>query len=174
MKAIWRQALWMAHKDTRIFFRDRFAAGFMFLLPFLFVFGFSLALRDLSTEDGVLELAIATQERAVISAEVIEVLVAESDTAIRQVDYAEALAAVEAGTLAGFVAFPADFSTALLAGRPDGPGSSAARRKRRGTGRLEGAGAIDRRTHLRSGALLRSAGPPGRGSGAASEPYPPG
>ena len=118
MKAIWRQALWMAHKDTRIFFRDRFAAGFMFLLPFLFVFGFSLALRDLSTEDGVLELAIATQERAGISAEVIEALVAESDTAIRQVDYAEALAAVEAGTLAGFVAFPADFSAALLAGRP--------------------------------------------------------
>ena len=118
MKAIWRQALWMAHKDTKIFFRDRFAAGFMFLLPFLFVFGFSLALRDLSTEDGVLELAIATQERAGISAEVIEVLVAESDTAIRQVDYAEALAAVEAGTLAGFVAFPADFSAALLAGRP--------------------------------------------------------
>ena len=108
----------MAHKDTRIFFRDRFAAGFMFLLPFLFVFGFSLALRDLSTEDGVLELAIATQERAGISAVVIEALVAESDTAIRQVDYAEALAAVEAGTLAGFVAFPADFSAALLAGRP--------------------------------------------------------
>ena len=118
MKAIWRQALWMAHKDTRIFFRDRFAAGFMFLLPFLFVFGFSLALRDLSTEDGVLELAIATQERAGISAVVIEALVAEADAGIRQVDYAEALAAVEAGTLAGFVAFPADFSAALLAGRP--------------------------------------------------------
>ena len=108
----------MAHKDTRIFFRDRFAAGFMFLLPFLFVFGFSLALRDLSTEDGVLELAIATQERAGISAVVIEALVAEADAGIRQVDYAEALAAVEAGTLAGFVAFPADFSAALLAGRP--------------------------------------------------------
>ena len=118
MKAIWRQALWMAHKDTKIFFRDRFAAGFMFLLPFLFVFGFSLALRDLSTEDGVLELAIATQERAGISAVVIEALVAEADAGIRQVDYAEALAAVEAGTLAGFVAFPADFSAALLAGRP--------------------------------------------------------
>ena len=118
MKAIWRQALWMAHKDTRIFFRDRFAAGFMFLLPFLFVFGFSLALRDLSTEDGVLELAIATQERAGIGAVVIEALVAEADAGIRQVDYAEALAAVEAGTLAGFVAFPADFSAAVLAGRP--------------------------------------------------------
>ncbi len=118
MKAIWRQALWMAHKDTRIFFRDRFAAGFMFLLPFLFVFGFSLALRDLSTEDGVLELAIATQERAGVSAVVIEALVAEADAGIRQVAYAEALAAVEAGTLAGFVAFPADFSAALLAGRP--------------------------------------------------------
>ena len=108
----------MAHKDTKIFFRDRLAAGFMFLLPFLFVFGFSLALRDVSRGDEVLELFVATQEPAGISALVIEALIADSDTAIRQVVYEEALAAVEAGEWAGFVAFPADFSSALLAGRP--------------------------------------------------------
>ena len=118
MKAIWRQALWMAHKDTRIFFRDRFAAGFMFLMPFLFVFGFSLALSDLNRDDEVLELFVATQEQAGISTLVIEALLADSDTAIRLVDYAEALAAVEAGDWVGFVAFPADFSAALLAGHP--------------------------------------------------------
>ena len=108
----------MAHKDTKIFFRDRLAAGFMFLLPFLFVFGFSLALRDVSRGDEVLELFVATQEPAGISALVIEALIADSDIAIRQVVYEEALAAVEAGEWAGFVAFPADFRSALLAGRP--------------------------------------------------------
>ena len=118
MRAIWRQAFWMAHKDTRIFFRDFFAAGFMFLLPFLFVFGFSLALSDLGREDDVLELFVATREPAGISVYLIDAMIAGGDTHIRLVEYEEALAAVAAGQWAGFVAFPADFTEALRAGRP--------------------------------------------------------
>ena len=113
-----RQALWMAHKDTRIFFRDGFAVGFMFLLPFVFTFGFSLALSDLGREDDVLELFVATQEEAGISTLLINAMINEDETAIRRVDYEEALARVEAGDWVGFVAFPADFSAALLSGRP--------------------------------------------------------
>ena len=113
-----RQALWLAHKDTRIFFRDGFAAGFMFLLPFIFVFGFSLALSDLGREDDALELFVATQEKAGISALLIDALIAEGEMAIRRVDYETALASVAAGEWAGFVAFPADFSAALLSGQP--------------------------------------------------------
>lgn len=113
-----RQALWMAHKDMRIFFRDRFAAGFMFLLPFVFTFGFSLALSDLGRDDDVLELFVATQESAGISTLIIDALIAEGEMALRRVDYEEALASVEGGDWVGFVAFPADFSAALLAGRP--------------------------------------------------------
>ena len=113
-----RQALWMAHKDTRIFFRDRFAAGFMFLLPFVFTFGFSLALSDLGRDDDVLELFVATQESAGISTLIIDALIAEGEMALRRVDYEEALAKVEGGDWVGFVAFPEDFSAALLAGRP--------------------------------------------------------
>jgi len=113
-----RQALWLTHKDTRIFFRDGFAVGFMFLLPFLFVFGFSLALRDLNQDDAALELFVVTQEEAGISSLVIEALVAEGETALRWVEEEEAWAAVESGEWVGFMAFPADFTASLLAGRP--------------------------------------------------------
>lgn len=113
-----RQAFWLSHKDTRIFFRDGFALGFMFLLPFLFVFGFSLALRDLNQDDAELELFVVTQEESGISLAMIEALIAEGETAVRWVDDEEARAAVESGESAGYVAFPADFSASLLSGRP--------------------------------------------------------
>ena len=76
MRVVLRQATLIAVKDTRIFFRDKFAVGFAFLFPFLFVIGFSLALGGQGPEDEPLRLVVATQEGAdSVSAQVIEGLV---------------------------------------------------------------------------------------------------
>ena len=62
VRVVIRQAMLIAVKDTRIFFKDKFAVGFAFLFPFLFVIGFSLALRGQGPEDEPLQLVLATQE----------------------------------------------------------------------------------------------------------------
>ncbi len=117
MVVIARQSLLMAAKDTRVFFKDRFALGFAFLFPFLFVVGFSLALGDIGGSDDALELAIATQETSGFSLELIEDLTGETDRLVA-LDYRAALAGVEDGTLDGFVAFPADFTQSVSGGSP--------------------------------------------------------
>ena len=117
MGVVARQSLLMAAKDTKVFFKDRFAMGFAFLFPFLFVIGFSLALGDIGGSDESLELAIATQETNGFSLEIIEELTERTDGLVA-VDYQVALLEVEDGTLDGFVAFPADFSQSLSEGRP--------------------------------------------------------
>ncbi len=117
MGVIVRQSLLMAAKDTRVFFKDKFALGFSFLFPFLFIIGFSLALGDLGGSDDALQLVIATQETSGFSLEIIEDLTAETDRVV-QLDYQAALAGVEDGTLGGFVAFPEDFTQSISAGAP--------------------------------------------------------
>ena len=116
MNTIARQAMLLAWKDTRIFFRDRAALAFAFLLPFVFVIGFSLALRDVGPENEALQFTIATQESVGVSVQAVETIVAATDglTAVR--DYDEALAAVDAGEIDGFVAFPPDFTQRFLSG----------------------------------------------------------
>lgn len=42
MGQIAQQGLLIAAKDTKVFFRDRFAVAFSFLFPLMFVLGFSL------------------------------------------------------------------------------------------------------------------------------------
>ena len=117
MSTILRQALLLASKDTRIFFRDRAAMTFAFLLPFIFVIGFSLALRDVGPENESLRFTVTTQETAGISVQAVETIVAatgdDQDTAMA---HDEALAAVDSGEIAGFVAFPHDFTQRFLAG----------------------------------------------------------
>ena len=121
MGLIARQALLMAAKDTRVFFKDKFAVGFAFLFPFLFVIGFSFALGDFGPGDEPLELAIATQETETFSMTrvIIQVLTQGGQTLdqsptggmrIVAMDYQDALAAVEDESLDGFVSFPPDFS----------------------------------------------------------------
>ena len=117
MGVVARQSLLMAAKDTKVFFKDRFAMGFAFLFPFLFVIGFSLALGDIGGSDESLELAIATQETNGFSLEIIEELTGRTDGLVA-VDYQVALLEVEDGTLDGFVAFPADFSQSVTEARP--------------------------------------------------------
>ena len=116
MNTITRQALLLATKDTRIFFRDRAALAFAFLLPFIFVIGFSLALRDVGPEDEALQFTLATQETAGISVLAIDSIATDPEGPIRAMEHDEAMAAVDSGGLAGFVSFPADFTQRYLAG----------------------------------------------------------
>lgn len=110
----------IAVKDTRIFFKDKFAVGFAFLFPFLFVIGFSLALRGQGPEDEPLQLVLATQEGAdSISSQLGRRLASDGSAGdLTLMAYDEALAATEAGDLDGFIAFPAGFSHSLMSGVP--------------------------------------------------------
>ena len=116
MNTIARQAMLLAWKDTRIFFRDRAALAFAFLLPFVFVIGFTLALRDVGPENEALQFTIATQESVGVSVQAVETIVAATDGLATVRDYDEALAAVDAGEIDGFVAFPPDFTQRFLSG----------------------------------------------------------
>ena len=120
MSIVLRQAGLLAVKDLQIFFRDRIAAFFAFIFPFMFVLGFTLALSGQGPSDDQLQLTIANQDDGAISRHIIRGLAesggAEGGIVLR--DYAEARAAVEAGELDGFVAFPAGFSERLQLGQP--------------------------------------------------------
>ena len=120
MGVVLRQAMLIAVRDTRIFFKDKFAVGFAFLFPFLFVIGFSLALRGQGPEDEPLRLVLATQEDTdSISAQLIQGFADEGGAdGLIVMSYDEALAAMEDGELAGFVSFPPEFSQSLMSGVP--------------------------------------------------------
>ena len=117
MPTVMRQALLLASKDTRIFFRDRAALAFAFLLPFIFVIGFTLALRDVGPEDETLRFTLTTQETVGISVLVIDSLASNPEGPIVAMDHAEAVAAVDSGDIAGFISFPADFTQRYLSGQ---------------------------------------------------------
>ena len=118
MASILRQSLLIAGKDTKSFFKDRFAVGFSFLFPFLFVIGFSLALSGQGPTDSQLVITAASQEESGLSHEILNGLSQSEEGAIRVIEYSAALAELESGDIEGFVAFPADFSQDLLSGRP--------------------------------------------------------
>ena len=116
MGTVVRQAFIMASKDTRVFFKDRFAALFAFVMPFMFVIGFSLALSNIgAAEDEPLELVITSQEARAdssISWAIIQGMI-EGDAPVSALDYDDALARIEAEEITGFVSFPARFSEDL-------------------------------------------------------------
>ena len=116
MSVIARQSLLLAWKDTRIFFRDRVALSFSFLLPFVFVVGFSLALRDIGPENERLQFTLATQETFGVSVQALDGMGDDENGLIIVRDYADALAAADAGEIDGFVSFPPDFTQRLLSG----------------------------------------------------------
>ena len=118
MTAIIRQFLLIAGKDTKVFFKDRFAVGFAFLFPFLFVLGFSLALSGQGPTDSQLVITAATQEESGLSQEILDDLSQSDQGAIRVIEYNAALDELERGDIEGFVAFPADFTQGLFSGQP--------------------------------------------------------
>lgn len=117
MNTVARQSLLLAWKDTRIFFRDRAALTFAFLLPFVFVIGFTLALRGAGPENAALHFTITTQETAGISVQAVETIVAAADGQATAMGYEAALAAVDAGEIDGFVSFTPDFTRRLMSGQ---------------------------------------------------------
>lgn len=117
MNTVARQSLLLAWKDTRIFFRDRAALTFAFLLPFVFVIGFTLALRGAGPENAALHFTITTQETAGISVQAVETIVVAADGQATAMGYEAALAAVDAGEIDGFVSFTPDFTRRLMSGQ---------------------------------------------------------
>ena len=118
MNSILRQSLLIAAKDTKIFMRDRFAMGFSFLFPFLFVIGFSLALSGQGPTDSQLIITAASQEESGLSHEILDELSQSDQVEIRIVEYDDALDELDRGDIEGFVAFPADFTDGVFSGRP--------------------------------------------------------
>ena len=117
MRTIARQAVLLASKDTRIFFRDRAAMTFAFLLPFIFVIGFTLALRDVGPENEDIQFVVATQDAEFgFSYPAITAMIEAGEGSITGMQYEEALDAVEAGEIDGFVHFPPEFSPKLVSG----------------------------------------------------------
>ncbi len=116
MTVVVRQALLIAAKDTRIFFKDRFAMAFAFLFPFIFIVGWSAALSGQGPRDEPLEITLVTQEAEGISLEVIEDLSQSEYLSIRTMPYDEAMSALRNGEIKGFVAFPADFTSSIESG----------------------------------------------------------
>ncbi|MBM3945385.1 MAG: ABC transporter permease, partial [SAR202 cluster bacterium] len=114
-----RQAWVLSVKDTRTLTRDKFAVGFALAFPLLFVLGFTLALSPLvgEDEDTTVRFTVATQEEAGLGRQIVDSLTAGEDSIFLERPYDEARQAVDDGDLAGFIAFPADFTQSVFAGR---------------------------------------------------------
>ena len=133
-----RQSLLLAGKDTRIFFKDRFAVVFAFAFPLLFTLGFTLALGGILSEDEPLEITLVTREEGEgsLSRQIIDGLAAGDTFTIEELDYDAARQEVESGTLPGFIAFSSGFTDSLMSGdgtavldvvtNPDAPEDAAA------------------------------------------------
>ena len=118
MRTVVRQALLIAAKDTKIFFKDRVAVGMSFAFPFLFVIGFTIALGGQGPDDSPLTVTMATQETAedAVSRQIIASLSERDGVEIVEMGYESALAAAENGEIDGFVSFPPDFTESLRNG----------------------------------------------------------
>ena len=121
LKHIWFIAL----KDLRLFLTDRLALFFFILFPFLFVIVFNFMLQGIGSQDPRLELHLVTQEVAGgLSHQIISAMEPKDEGQLKpgepliiwDNDYNEARQAVEDKKLAGFLAFPADFTQGVMMG----------------------------------------------------------
>ncbi|MBA7678764.1 Linearmycin resistance permease protein LnrM [subsurface metagenome] len=112
LKHIWFIAL----KDLRLFATDRGALIFFILFPFFFITLFTF-MNIGATEDTRLQLHMVSQEaEGGLSYQIIDALESAGDWEIIVMDYDEAHQAVEDKEIAGFVAFPADFTEGMMTG----------------------------------------------------------
>jgi len=126
----WRQALLIAKKDLDIFVRDRMAVMWALLFPLLMMLMFNAISGGfgVNTVAGRLNVALATEEAAGgISHQIIAGISSGAGSGgaeagegfeVTVVDPVAAREDVKQGKLNGFLLFPADFSTKLLAGEP--------------------------------------------------------
>ncbi len=111
------QALLIAGKDTKIFLANRFAVAFAFIFPFLFIIGFTLALRGVGTDDEQLVFTVATQDQGGIARSIVDSMAADPDGRFVEVPYTEAVDSLESEEIQGFIAFPAGFSSSVVSGQ---------------------------------------------------------
>ncbi len=116
MRLVLRQSLLLSFKDTRLFFKDRFAMGFALLFPILFIVAFSLALGDLGPEDEQVRMAVATEEESGFSREVIDFLTVTDATGVDEWEPDDARQALEEGRIPGYLLFPAEFTRHIFSG----------------------------------------------------------
>jgi len=120
-----RHIWFIARKDLRLFATDRIALFFFILFPFLFVVMFNFLLSGVGGEDERLELHLVTQEaEGGMSYQIISAMETKDDAQLKpgepkiiwDKDYHSARQAVENKELAGFLAFPADFTEGVMMG----------------------------------------------------------
>jgi ABC-2 type transport system permease protein len=120
-----RNIWFLMGKDLKIFTSDRTALFFSILFPFLFIVLFNFVMKGVGSEDSRLQFNLATLEPpGSISYQVITALETKDETALKpgepQIvwlkDYDQAKKDVEAKKLTGFIAFPENFSEAVLMG----------------------------------------------------------
>jgi ABC-2 type transport system permease protein len=123
LKHIWLIAM----KDLKIFATDRAALFFSIVFPFMFIILFTMLFKGGWESDTRLEVHLATQEGAGgLSQQIIGAMETKDEASlgpgepviIWDRDYNTARKAVEDGEQGGFLAFPADFTQALMAGTP--------------------------------------------------------
>jgi ABC-2 type transport system permease protein len=116
----------LALKDLKIFATDRAALFFGILFPFMFVILFNFLLKDVGSEDVRLELVLATREaEGGLSHQIIGAMETKDESLLKPgepkiiwlKDYGEARRQVEEKELAGFLAFPEDFTRKLNTGQ---------------------------------------------------------
>ena len=121
MSNILRQSIILSAKDTKIFFKDRFALVFAFLFPIIFTLGFSLIMggSGVGPSDERMSVTVAVQEGSgSMSRQIIDEMSASGAFVVDELDYSEAYEAVTAGDLSGFIAFPDGFTDRFMQGAP--------------------------------------------------------
>jgi len=119
------QVWYIAMKDLKIFSRDRASLFFFIVFPFLFIILFTFLLGGTYGGDDRIELHLATREAAGgLSHQIIGAMATANESLLKpgdpvfiwDKDYYAARQAVEEGELPGFLAFPADFTEAVMSG----------------------------------------------------------
>jgi linearmycin/streptolysin S transport system permease protein len=121
-----RHMWFIAMKDLKRFTTDRASVFFFIIFPFLFIIMFNFLLKGAFNEDTRLELHMLTQESAGMSQQILSAMETKDQSLlppgdpviIWDKDYAEARQKVIDGKLDGFLAFPADFTQSVMAGKP--------------------------------------------------------
>ena len=120
-----RHVWFIALKDLRLFAADRMALLFGLLFPFLFATMFYFLLQGIGGEDKRMELHLVTREGSGgMSQQIIRAMETKDETQLKpgepkivwDKDYDQACRAVEQKKLAGFLAFPTDFTEGIMMG----------------------------------------------------------
>ncbi len=119
-----KRAWFIAMKDLRLFAAHRGALFFALLFPFFFATMFYFLMQGVGGSDKRLELHLVTRETQGMSHQIIEAMVTKDEARLKpgepkivwDKDYEKAKRAVEDKKLAGFLAFPPDFTQGVSLG----------------------------------------------------------